>query len=135
LSEREIERRNRLFLEAAGPKLIRVSQPPPKTVTRFFQDEVGAYLHAPFPSWRWLFSREALEPISRNHYLRVRALAGKDRVEPLWEWVQERRQMDLEYWFHRLARVWLLVHGPAAVALLVLVLVHVCYSIYYGGFF
>jgi hypothetical protein len=135
LSVREIVRRNRLFLEAASPDLFRKSQPPPAPVTRFFQDEVGRYLHAPFPSWRWLFSREALEPVSCNHYLRVRALAGKDQVDPLWQCVQKRRQMDLEYWFHRLARVWLLLHGPAAAGLLVLVLVHVWYSIYYGGFF
>ena len=41
----------------------------------------------------------------------------------------------LEYWLHRLARAWLWLHGPAAWPLLVLVLYHVYWSIYYGGFF
>jgi hypothetical protein len=136
LSGPEVERRNRLFLEAACPELIRKSQPPPQTVRQFFLDEAGRYLRAPFPSWRWLFSREALEPVADNHYQRVRALTAPDQwavIDQLWQWVQERRQLDLEFWFHRLARAWLLVHGPVAAALLVLVAFHVFSSIYYGG--
>jgi hypothetical protein len=79
-----------------------------------------------------------MEPVSLNHYLRVCELVSPEQrkgIDELWEYVQRRRQLDVEYWFHRLTRVWLLVHGPAAWALLVLVVVHVISSIYYGGFF
>jgi len=138
LLPREVERRNRLILEAACPDLIKLSQPPPQTVTRFFKEEVLTYLNQPVPSWRWLFTQAALEPVPRNHYLRILALTPKDQagvIDQLWASVEERRQIDLEYWFHRLARVWLLVHGPVSAALLVLVVFHVYSSIYYGGFF
>jgi hypothetical protein len=135
-SQREIERRNRLILEAAYPDLVKVSQPPLPTVTRFFKEEVLGYLSRPLPSWRWLFTQAAIEPVPRNHYLRVRALAPKEQagvIDQLWAWVEERRQIDLEYWFHRLARLWLWVHGPVSAALLALALAHVYLSIYYTG--
>ena len=45
-----------------------------------------------------------------------------------------RRQMNVEYWFHRLARLWLLIHGPAAAALFVLIAIHIVTSIWYGGY-
>jgi hypothetical protein len=138
LSPRELERRNRLFLEAACPGLVRVSQPPPQTVTRFFQDEVLRYLSEPLPSWRWLFTPAALEPVPRNHYRRVRALTPEAQagvIKQLWKLTKERRQIDLEYWFQRLARLWLWVHGPASVVLLALVLAHVGLSIYHTGWY
>ncbi len=136
LSVAQTERRNRLFLEAACPDLVRRSDRPPETVKRFFAEEVSGYLRSGFPSWGWLLSAEALEPVPRNHYLRARELAPPGevgRVDQLWLWVEERRQMDLEYWFRRLTRGWLLVHAPAAWALLALVLMHVLSSIRYGG--
>ena len=74
----------------------------------------------------------------RNHYLRVRELVSPEQrkgIDEQWGFVQRRRQLDIEFWFHRLARVWLLVHGPAAWALLALVAAHVVTSIYYGGWF
>jgi hypothetical protein len=139
LSPREWERRNRLFLEAACPGLVRPSQALPQPVIRFFEDRVLGYLSQPFPSWRWLFTPAALEPVPRNHFLRVRALVPRrdqaDVIDDLWDWVQERRQIDLEYWFHRLARLWLWVHGPATAALVGLVIAHVWLSIYHTGWF
>jgi hypothetical protein len=136
LSMLELERRNRLFLERLCPELIKTSQKPPQTVERFFEIEVARYLATEFPSWGWLFRAEALEPVSRNHYLRVRTLVSEDQlatVDQLWQWVQKRRRMDLEFWFHRLARIWLVVHIPVAWALVALVIFHVASSIYYGG--
>jgi hypothetical protein len=136
-SEHETERRNRVFLEALCPSEIAESSALPEAVERFFE-EAAIYLQTGYPSWTWLFSSEALEPVSRNHYLRVRELASAEQcqlIDEVWGFVQRRRELDIEYWFHRLARVWLLVHGPAAWALLVLVLAHALSSVYYGGFF
>jgi hypothetical protein len=42
--------------------------------------------------------------------------------------------MNLEYRLHQIGRSWLLVHGPAAWALLVLMAEHVVMSVWYGGF-
>jgi hypothetical protein len=137
LTELEIERRNRLYLELACPAHVARSRKPPGTVERFFEEAVAIYLRSEFPSWGWLFRGSALEPVPHNHYLRVRALVAPEHhgpIDQLWEWVQRRRRMDLEFWLHRLARAWLLVHGPASWALLVLVIVHVVSSLYYGGF-
>ena len=138
LTDFEIERRNRIYLDLSCPEHIARSKKPPETVGLFFEDAVAGYLRSEFPSWGWLFRRAALEPVSENHYLRVRALSSPDQagmIKQLWDWVERRRRMDLEYWFHRLARSWLLLHGPAAWPLLVLVLYHVVSSLYYGGFF
>ncbi len=138
LTDSEIERRNRLYLELSCPEHIARSKKPPETVGLFFEEAVAGYLRSEFPSWGWLFRRSALEPVSENHYLRVRALADPDQagmIKQLWDWVERRRRMDLEYWLHRLARSWLWVHGPAAWPLLVLVLYHVVSSLYYGRFF
>lgn len=135
-SDRETEKRNRVFLEALCPSEIAESIAPPEAVERFFE-QVSAYLQTGYPSWGWLFSYEALEPVSCNHYDRVRELASPEEgvvVETLWAFVQKRRDLDVEYWFHRLTRIWLLVHGPAAWALLILVIVHAISSVYYGGF-
>jgi hypothetical protein len=132
-----IERRNRLYLELACPEHIARSEKPPPTVEWFFKERVAGYLRSDFPSWSWLFHGSALEPVSRNHFLRVRALVAPDHtgvIDQLWDWVQKRSQMDREYWLQRLARSWLWVHGPAAWPLLVLVLYHAFRSIYYGGY-
>jgi hypothetical protein len=136
-SDWETERRNRVFLEALCPAEIVESAAPPEGVKRFFE-QAAKYLQTADPSWTWLFSPQALEPLSGNHYLRARELAspGQRRaIDDLWKFVQRRRDLDVEYWFHRLTRAWLLVHGPAAWALLVLVVAHAVSSIYYGGFF
>jgi hypothetical protein len=136
-SGQETERRNRVFLEALCPSEIAESRAPPEAVERFFE-QAATYLQTGYPSWTWLFSPRALDPVSWNHYHRVRELASPEQcrlIDELWEFVQRRRELDVEYWFHRLARVWLLVHGPGAWALLALVAAHVVSSVYYGGFF
>jgi hypothetical protein len=138
LTDSEIERRNRLYLELACKEYIASSWKPPATLERFFEERVASYLRSDFPSWGWLFRRSALEPISENHYQRVRALVAPEQagmIDQLWEWVKRRHRMDLEYWLQRLARAWLWLHGPFAWPLLVLVIYHVVWSIYYGGCF
>jgi hypothetical protein len=42
--------------------------------------------------------------------------------------------MDLEYRLHQVGRLWLYVHGPAAWALLVLMVEHIITSWIYGGY-
>jgi hypothetical protein len=137
-SSRARERRNRLYFETLYPGVFRVSKPPRNSVIRFFKEEVLSYLESPAPSWQWLFGRAALRPVPENHYMRVKVLAPADQavvIDELWAFVEERRQMDLEFWFHRLARLWLWVHGPVSAALLALVLAHCTLSVYYTGWF
>ena len=55
-------------------------------------------------------------------------------LEKLWQLLQERRQLDLEYRLHQVGRLWLLVHGPAAWLLAVLLLLHIAVSVFYGGY-
>jgi hypothetical protein len=52
----------------------------------------------------------------------------------IWGLVEERRHMDQEYFLHQLGRLWLFVHGPAAWALLIVMVEHVIMSWWYGGF-
>jgi hypothetical protein len=61
-------------------------------------------------------------------------LARRKIVDELWSLLQTRQAMDLEYRMHQLGRLWLLVHGPAAWALFVLMIEHVVMSWWYGGF-
>lgn len=136
MSERQIERRNRLFLEAICGDIISARAKLPESVQRFFDDEVLVYLRSPFPSWGWVFTTAALQPVPHNHYLRVKALVADEHVgtiQKLWEWIEQRRQMDREYWLHRVATAWLWLHTPAAGLLFALVVAHILSSIWYGG--
>jgi hypothetical protein len=58
----------------------------------------------------------------------------RDILRQVWDFVKMRREMNLEYRLHQIGRSWLLVHGPAAWALLVLMVEHVVMSLWYGGF-
>jgi hypothetical protein len=93
-------------------------------------------LARPLGSWS-LFRRWQSE-VSEELLLRsledARDREDAVRLRKLWELVKQRQQLDLEYRFHYLGRLWLLFHGPAAWALLVLIVEHVWVSIRYGGF-
>ena len=54
-------------------------------------------------------------------------------IDTLWAMVEERTALDFEYRLHQLGRLWLLVHGPASVALLALMLQHIWLSASHGG--
>jgi hypothetical protein len=108
-----------------------------EAVTAFCERVLSESLCPKLATWGWLFSGRALAPIPQNHYLRVHELCGatqRDTLEAMWKLVENRRQMDLEAWLHRVGRAWLLVHGPASWALLVLVAIHVWLSVRYGGY-
>jgi hypothetical protein len=89
-------------------------------------------------SWSgWLRPRRAATILSPNGYQRARSFADAKQqavVDRIWGFVEARRAMDLEYGLHQLGRSWLLVHGPAAWALVVLMVEHVVMSWWYGGF-
>jgi hypothetical protein len=137
LSDAERWRRNRLFLERLAPERIVPSRPLEEAVRRYFEAAQDRCLRPEFSGWRWLFTRAAIEGELRGRYQRACEVGDARQraiVEELAEMVEQRRRMNVEYWVHRLARLWLLVHGPAAAALLVLVVVHIATSVYYGGF-
>lgn len=132
--ERLETERQRLLVVARGERKNIVDAA--SAVARF-ADAVLEELEREFPPWSWLFSREALEPAGkRNAYLQTRDLTGEKQaqvLDKLRDLAEARRQRNVEFWFHRLGRVWLLVHGPAAVALWLLVGEHVAMSWRYSG--
>jgi hypothetical protein len=85
----------------------------------------------------WLRPRPGRADLSRNRFERARSFGDakqQEIVTRIWDYIQIRRAMDMEYRLHQLGRSWLLIHGPAAWALLVLMLEHVAMSLWYGGF-
>ncbi|MEI7687061.1 MAG: hypothetical protein WCL32_18745 [Planctomycetota bacterium] len=75
--------------------------------------------------------------LSENGWQRAKSFADAKQqplLDELWSLVVARRHMDLEYRLHQLGRLWLYVHGPAAWALLVVMIDHVVMSWRYGGF-
>jgi hypothetical protein len=133
----EVERRNRLFLEALSAE-VAPSEPPGPLLEEFFRGEVAVCLadEASPPSWGWLFTAEARELIAKNRVAAVKAAVGPNQarlVQRLMKWVERRRQLNVEQWLDRLANCWLWAHGWAAVVLLVLVADHVIGSIHSAG--
>jgi hypothetical protein len=160
----EQKRVNRLFIEALAPGMFEPSPRLEEAVERFFAAAGANYLRPAFASasaldwlraltgqlsavraggasrpagWRWMFSRAALDRAAGGYWQRAREVAsGRQRaiVDELWTMMDSRRQMNVEFWFHRFARLWLLIHGPAAAALFVLIAIHIVTSIWYGGY-
>lgn len=86
----------------------------------------------------WFRTRAAARTLlSENGWQRAKSFADAKQqfvLDDLWKLVVVRRHMDLEYRLHQLGRLWLYVHGPAAWALLLVMLEHVIMSWWYGGF-
>jgi hypothetical protein len=91
-----------------------------------------------FSVWDWARpQQEARSLLSDNGRQRAITFADEKQkavINELWQLVETRRFMDLEYRLHQLGRLWLYVHGPAAWALFVLMIEHVVMSMGYGGF-
>jgi len=80
---------------------------------------------------------EARSLLSENGWQRAKSFADAKQqpvLDELWNLVVARRHMDLEYRLHQLGRLWLYIHGPAAWALLIVMIEHVIMSWWYGGF-
>lgn len=109
----------------------------PDMVRKFAQVALEQCFEKPFTFWRLLGARTLPSALMENHYLGVLEMADAkqgEAVRQLWQFVLDRRQLDREYRLHYLGRLWLLFHGPAAAALLVLVVDHIVMSVYYGGY-
>lgn len=79
---------------------------------------------------------QARSLLSANGLDRAKSFADTKQqaaLDGLWELVVARRQMNLEYRLHQLGRLWLYIHGPAAWALLVVMIEHVVMSWWFGG--
>ena len=131
----EVGRRNRLFLEALSRE-VSPCRPPSPLLEEFYREDVLPYLDSERPSWGWLFTPAAREPITRNRARAIQVALGPSQarvVQQLMQWVERRRQVNIEDWLDRLANCWLPVHGWVAVVLLILMVDHVVGSIWFGG--
>jgi hypothetical protein len=110
----------------------------PEVIQRFCDAALHKSLPAPLSLRDWLLGRQTGdEALSENWYQRAASFADEKQrgiLQTLWELVQRRRRLDLEYRLHQVGRLWLVIHGPAAWALLVLLTEHVVMSWWYGGF-
>ncbi|MCI0681450.1 MAG: hypothetical protein L0Y71_05035 [Gemmataceae bacterium] len=130
----------RVFMLQAAEELVRKKElaESPDVIRGFCGAAVQGCLARPLTFWSWVWHPQAEpEALSENWYQRTRSYADAKQqpiLDDLWGLVELRRSMDLEYRLHQLGRLWLLVHGPAAWALLVLMIEHVALSMWYGGF-
>lgn len=132
--------KNRLFRDRLFVAMIQTEElaDSPDVIRSFCGAAVQSCLARPLTFWSWLwYPRVETEALSENWYQRTRTYANAKQqpiLDDLWKLVQLRRSVDLEYRLHQLGRLWLLVHGPAAWALLVLMIEHAVMSMWYGGF-
>src|SRR5207302_1096909 len=132
-----VERLNRLCLEYVLEDTIQESMPTPDSVRRFYSECVEPELKADFSFWGWLGAGVRQSALAANHYQRVKGLAApahQGMLDRLWEWLQVRREMDLEYRLHRIARLWVGFHKWAAWLLFVLAADHIVASFRFGGY-
>jgi hypothetical protein len=131
----ELRWSNRLALRQAHPNLLRDL---PQAIAEFCDTAIQKCLALPFTLRRWARTGKESRRLYEGHYKRALELAGTDAdrqlVEDIWRLVEKRRLLDLEYRLHSLGRLWLLVHGPCALAMLVLIIEHVAMSMRFGGF-
>jgi hypothetical protein len=112
-------------------------QQAPEVIRTFCEAAVRDCLAPAYSVVGWLRGRRGSAFLSRNGYERAHRFGDvqqQEIVTRIWNFVEARRAMDLEYRLHQLGRSWLLIHGPAAWALLVLMIEHAVMSIWYGGF-
>jgi hypothetical protein len=110
----------------------------PWAVLDFCEAALERCLKRPFTLHRWRRTGKDSRQLYDTRYRRAldvaASAADRQLVEGIWRLVEKRRLLDLEYRLHTLGGLWLLVHGPAAVVLLVLLLEHVGMSMRFGGF-
>jgi hypothetical protein len=119
--------------EYQGQVQKKAGPPVPAVVRDFVELAMERHLRTPF-RFRPRRHRRTVE----ERYDNARLLAADQRqgeiVEHAWKAVEARAELETEYRLHQLGRLWLLFHGPAAWALLVLTAEHVWLSVWYGGF-
>jgi hypothetical protein len=103
---------------------------------RFFQAVLEERLRTPLGFRMRLIGWRSAAAASRDIFLRIKAMADPDQgeiLQDIWDAVELRRQMDVEFCLHGLGRLWLLVHGPTAYLLALFTALHIWGSIRYGG--
>jgi hypothetical protein len=105
-------------------------------VREFVAAVIDSALDQPFRLLPDRREQKRLKEIETRHEQAKLMAEGHQReaVNMFWGLAETRRQLNREYRFHHLGRLWLLAHGPAAWALLVLVIEHLAVSLWYGGF-
>ena len=101
----------------------------------FCQRVVERVFRPDFSLWRGL-TRRRRWPTPAD-FAAVRKVLGAEQAEILLRFeymAAERACLDREDLYHVLGRSWLLVHGPAAVTLLLLLIDHVANSARFGGY-
>lgn len=109
----------------------------PEAIESFCARVIEDVLAPPFSIWSGIIGNLGRKDVAENHFNRALQISDKYHqgiVKELWQLVETRRQMDLEYCFHAGTQAWLWFHAPAAWALLVFIVWHIASSIYYGGF-
>jgi hypothetical protein len=109
----------------------------PEVIRTFCDTATRACLAPGYSLLGWLRPTRAQAILSRNGFERAYSFGDakqQEIVSRIWAFVEQRRAMNLEYRLHQLGRSWLLIHGPAAWALLVLMIEHAVMSVWYGGF-
>jgi len=129
----------RALLLAEGEKLSKKKEldNAPEVIRAFCAAAVTDCLAPAFSVLGWLRRGSGHAMLSDNGYERAHHFGNEAQrgiLQSVWEFVKMRREMDLEYRLHQLGRCWLLVHGAAAWALLIVMIEHVVMSLWYGGF-
>ena len=123
----------RAALEAEATKLIEKN--PFRDAAEFVQ-ALAEHLMAAYmlPVFDWRSARPDETDQTRYDWAALLATdAQRKPLADLWALTRERLELDREHRLHVAGRLWLLVHGPAAWALLVLVAEHVLVSLRYAG--
>lgn len=132
-----LEPQRALLLQTAEELVKKKEMQGSAEVIQTFCAALQGTLTRPLTFWEWIWRRAGDDGLSENWHERALVYADdkqKGILNDLWTLVQARRTLDLEYRLHQLGRLWLLVHGPAAWALLVLMSEHAVSSMWYGGF-
>ncbi len=100
-----------------------------------FAEQAIDRMTRPFRIWNW--PRRRWQYDLRFHLGRaVKLIHLKDELKfaaKILRLVEQRRLLDMEYRFHSLSQCWLILHAPAAWALLILILAHALSTWYYVG--
>jgi hypothetical protein len=109
----------------------------PPVVQEFVRRAINRHLAPEFRFWRRSAARGTDDEPEEERYELALLAAGSEAqatmVRTVWGLVTTRAALNTEYRLHRLGRLWLLFHGPAAWVLLVLLVEHVLMSVWYGG--
>jgi hypothetical protein len=123
------------------PELVgRLSEEADKTVagagdalSRTYRDEVKPKLAAPMPSWGYLSDIRVARAKLTEPLTRIATFVeegDRERLRDLTSILNDKLDLDVHMSLQRALRLWLVLHVPAAIALLGLLVIHVFAVIY-----